>query len=114
MQRKDVLEAALEAVSENGGAPGVDGENVESISKTAEGQEKWIEALHLELKEKRYRASPVHRVWIDKSSGGQRPLGIPTVKDRVVQAAVYLVLMPIWEADFHEQSYGFRPKRQAH
>ena len=79
VQRKDVLEAALEAVSENGGAPGVDGENVESISKTAEGQEKWIEALHLELKEKRYRASPVRRVWIDKSSGGQRPLGIPTV-----------------------------------
>jgi len=114
VQRKDVLEAALEAVSENGGAPGVDGENVESISKTAEGQEKWIEALHLELKEKRYRASPVRRVWIDKSSGGQRPLGIPTVKDRVVQAAVYLVLMPIWEADFHEQSYGFRPKRRAH
>ena len=114
VQRKDVLEAAFEAVSENDGAPGVDGESLESISKTAEGRESWIEALHLELKEKRYRVSPVRRVWIDKRNGEKRPLGIPTVKDRVVQAAVYLVLMPIWEADFHEQSYGFRPKRQAH
>jgi RNA-directed DNA polymerase len=108
VQRKDVLEAAFEAVSENDGAPGVDGESLESISKTAEGKESWIEALHLELKEKRYRVSPVRRVWIDKDNGEKRPLGIPTVKDRVVQAAVYLVLMPIWEADFHEQSYGFR------
>ena len=114
VQRRDVLEAALEAVRENGGAPGVDGESLESISQTAEGKEKWMEALRLELKEKRYRPSPVCRVWIDKRSGGKRPLGIPTIKDRVVQAAVKLVLMPIWEADFHEQSYGFRPKRRAH
>ena len=114
VQCKDVLEAAFEAVSENGGAPGVDGESLESILRTAEDKERWMEALHLELKEKRYRVSPIRRVWIDKRDGAKRPLGIPTVKDRVVQAAVYLVLMPIWEADFHEQSYGFRPKRRAH
>jgi group II intron reverse transcriptase/maturase len=114
VQRKDVLEAAFKAVAENGGAPGVDGESLESITETAESKERWMEALRMELKEKRYRPSPVRRVWIDKRSGGKRPLGIPTVKDRVVQAAVYLLLMPIWEADFHEQSYGFRPKRRAH
>jgi len=114
VQRRDVLHAALAAAEENGGAPGVDGQTLASITATAQSREKWLEELRLELKDKRYRPSPVRRVWIPKSSGGQRPLGIPTVKDRVVQAAVYLVLMPIFEADFHEQSYGFRPKRRAH
>jgi RNA-directed DNA polymerase len=113
--RKDVLAAALAAVVENGGAPGVDGESLATITATSESREQWLEALRGELQAKTYRPSPVRRVWIAKrSGGGERPLGIPTVKDRVVQSAVYLVLMPIYEADFHEQSYGFRPKRRAH
>lgn len=112
--RKDVLEAALSAVAENDGAPGVDGQTLASITASAEGREKWLEELRMELKEKRYRPEAVLRVWIEKKSGGERPLGIPTVKDRVVQMAVYLVLMPIFEALFHERSYGFRPRRRAH
>jgi len=113
--RRDVLAAALGAVVSNGGAPGVDGESLTRIVATAQSKEQWLESLHEELRTKRYRPSPVRRVWIPKRSGeGERPLGIPTVKDRVVQAAVYLVLMPIYEADFHDQSYGFRPKRRAH
>lgn len=113
--RKDVLAAALDAVVENGGAPGVDGASLGTITATPQNREAWLEALHGELKTKTCRPSPVRRVWIAKRRGeGERPLGIPTVKDRVVQAAVYLVLMPIYEADFHDQSYGFRPKRRAH
>jgi group II intron reverse transcriptase/maturase len=113
--RKDVLAAALDAVVENGGAPGVDGERLETITATPESREQWLEALRGELQAKTYRPAPVRRVWIAKGrGGGQRPLGIPTVKDRVVQTAVSLVLMPIYEADFHDQSYGFRPKRRAH
>ena len=112
--RRDVLAAALDAVVENDGAPGVDGESLRTITATPESREQWLEALRGELQAKTYRPAPVRRVWIAKSSGGgQRPLGIPTVKDRVVQSAVYLVLMPIYEADFHDQSYGFRPKRRA-
>lgn len=112
--RRDVLAAALEAVVENGGAPGVDGVSLKTITATVERREQWLEALRGELQAKTYRPAPVRRVWIAKSSGGgQRPLGIPTVKDRVVQSAVSLVLMPIYEADFHDQSYGFRPKRRA-
>lgn len=117
VQRADVLQAAFEAVAVNDGAAGVDGQTLASITATAQSQQAWLEALQRELRQKRYRASPVRRVWIPKGSGSQhgeqRPLGIPTVKDRVVQMAVYLVLMPIFEADFHEQSYGFRPKRRA-
>ena len=128
MLRRDVLRAALEAVAENGGAPGVDGERLETIAATAQSKEpfrqaqgpepvegQWLETLREELRTKSYRPSPVRRVWIAKRSGeGERPLGIPTVKDRVVQSAMYLVLMPVYEADFHDQSYGFRPKRRAH
>ncbi len=110
-----MLRAALEAVAENGGAPGVDGERLETIAATAQSKEQWLETLREELRTKSCRPSPVRRVWIAKRSGeGERPLGIPTVKDRVVQSAMYLVLMPVYEADFHDQSYGFRPKRRAH
>jgi RNA-directed DNA polymerase len=112
--RQDVLNAALEVQIRNGGASGVDGETLESINATPQKRQQWLERLREELKTKRYRPSPVRRVMIPKSSGGERPLGIPTVKDRVVQTAVCMLLMPIWEADFHPQSYGFRPKRRAH
>ncbi len=112
--RKDVLETALAAQQRNGGAAGVDGQSMESITADPALRQQWLDRLQAELKAKTYRASPVRRVMIPKSSGGERPLGIPTVKDRVVQTAVYLVLMPILEADFHPRSYGFRPKRRAH
>jgi RNA-directed DNA polymerase len=112
--RRDVLEAALAAQLRNNGAAGVDGETLAAINATPQTRQQWLDRLQAELKTKTYRASPVRRVMIPKSGGAERPLGIPTVKDRVVQMAVYLVLMPVWEADFHPQSYGFRPKRRAH
>ena len=111
--RQDVLNAALEVQVRNGGAPGVDGETTKSINVSPEKRQQWLVRLREELSTKSYRPSPVRRVMIPKSSGGERPLGIPTVKDRVVQTAVCLLLMPIWEADFHPHSYGFRPKRRA-
>jgi group II intron reverse transcriptase/maturase len=109
-----VLETALRAVTENHGVAGVDGESLDTINATAQTRESWLRALQTELQAKTYRPSAVMRVWLEKPDGGQRPLGIPTVKDRVVQMAVYLVLMPIFEADFHRHSYGFRPKHNAH
>jgi RNA-directed DNA polymerase len=112
--RWDVLSAALEAQIRNDGGAGVDGETLEKIDASPEQRQQWLERLQEELRTKRYRPKPVRRVLIPKSNGGQRPLGIPTVKDRVVQTAVYLLLMPIWEADFHPHSFGFRPKRRAH
>ncbi len=112
--RPDVLNAALEAQWKNGGQAGVDGETLSSIHASPDVRQQWLDRLQEELKAKTYRPSPVRRVMIPKSSGGERPLGIPTVKDRVVQTAVSLMLMPIWEADFHPRSYGFRPKRRAH
>jgi len=109
--RMEVLERALDGQFQNGGGAGVDGESLAGIKPI---RQQWLEQLREELRTKRYRPSAVLRVMIPKSSGGLRPLGIPTVKDRVVQAALCLMLMPIWEADFHSRSYGFRPKRRAH
>jgi len=114
LTRREWLEHALRLVVRNGGAPGVDGESLDRIMATPQTQAQWLDALQRQLKDKTYRPSPVRRVFIPKRHGGQRPLGIPTVKDRVVQMAALLVLGPILEADFHPRSYGFRPGRNAH
>jgi len=114
----DILETALRMVARNGGCAGVDGVEIEDVTGDEEGDRsktaKWLEELAMELKDKRYRPSPVLRVLIPKADGKKRPLGIPTVKDRVAQAAAVLVLMPIFEADMHEHSYAYRPGRNAH
>lgn len=112
--RTDTLWAAWETVRRNGGAPGVDAVSIEQITATPEGEAAWVEAIQRSLKEKTYRAQPVRRVYIPKADGKQRPLGIPTLADRVVQAAVKLILEPIFEADFEDCSHGFRPGRSAH
>jgi len=114
VQRADVLATAWRRVKANAGAAGVDGVSIEELAADAQLEAAWLGALREELHRKTYRPKPVRRVQIPKASGGLRKLGIPTVKDRVVQMAVYLVLMPIFEADFHPHSYGFRPSRSAH
>jgi group II intron reverse transcriptase/maturase len=111
--RADILGHAYCLVRANKGAPGIDGVSFESIEKDG-GEIKFVQKLEQELKEKRYRCQPVRRVWIPKPDGSQRPLGIPTIRDRVVQMALKLVIEPIFEADFCDNSYGFRPKRSAH
>ncbi len=108
--RRDGLEAALEAVVRNRGKPGMDGVTVEQIDA---GREAFLDELQTALRARSYRPSPVLRVWIAKANGKQRPPGIPTVKDRIVQMALLLLLQPIFEADFHENSYGYRPGKSA-
>jgi RNA-directed DNA polymerase len=110
--RPDILAHAYALAKANGGATGPDGMTFEEIE--ASGGTALLEELHDELKTKRYRPGPVRRVYIPKLSGGERPLGIPNIRDRVVQTAAKLVLEPIFEADFDPDSYGFRPKRSAH
>jgi RNA-directed DNA polymerase len=112
--RLDVLEEALRRVYTNKGAPGVDGLKVEDIMASEESKSEFLGQLRSELLEKTYRPMPVRRVWIPKASGGKRPLGIPTVKDRVAQQACLLILEPIFESDFEDCSYGFRPGKSAH
>ena len=112
--RKDVLLEAWRRVKANRGAPGIDRQDFEYIEDKI-GLEKFLTKIHDELKEKRYRPKPVLRRWIEKPGKTEkRPLGIPIVRDRVVQMAAKLVLEPIFEANFLECSYGFRPKRSAH
>jgi RNA-directed DNA polymerase len=113
IHRDDVLTDAWCLVLKNNGAPGVDGMSCEDIIK-GPGVRQFLEDLQEELRTRRYRPQPVKRVYIPKPDGRLRPLGIPTVKDRVVQAAALLILEPIFEADFLDSSYGFRPGRSAH
>jgi RNA-directed DNA polymerase len=110
--RGDILAHAYALSRANGGAPGVDGETFARIEDGGVGR--WLDELREDIRTGRYKPQPVRRVRIPKSSGvGQRPLGIPTIRDRVVQTAATLVLEPIFEADFDEAAYGYRPKRSA-
>jgi len=105
--REDVLDEAYRRCCANAGASGVDGETFDQID--AHGIDRWLGKLRKELVAGSYAPRPLLRVWIPKSNGGQRPLGIPTIRDRVVQMAVVLVIGPIFEADLLPQQYGFRP-----
>jgi RNA-directed DNA polymerase len=109
--REDILAHAYALAHENGGAPGVDGVTFEQIE--AAGLTEWLSGLREELRQKTYRSQPVRRVLIPKPGGGERPLGIPTIRDRVVQTAVKIVIEPIFEADLEPNTYGYRPNRSA-
>src|SRR5713226_6968632 len=111
MYREDVLVHAYALVRSNQGAPGVDGQSFWGIE--SKGLEGWLSGIREDLRAKTYRPQAVRRVMIPKPGGGQRLLGIPTIRDRVVQTAAKLVLEPICEADLEPSAYGYRPKRSA-
>ena len=113
VNRADILQHAYHLVQSKKGAPGIDGVSFATI-EAEEGVGQFLAGLSEEVKCKTYRPMPVRRVMIPKPDGSQRPLGIPTIRDRVVQMAVKLIIEPIFEADFCDCSYGFRPKRSAH
>lgn len=110
--RQDVLAHAYRLTRAKRGSAGVDGQDFEAIE--AYGIDRWLDELAQALKDKTYRPEPVRRVWIDKTNGKQRPLGIPTIRDRVAQTAAVLVLMPILEVDLAPEQYAYRPGRTAH
>jgi RNA-directed DNA polymerase len=109
--REDILNHAYRLARANNGSPGVDGERFEDIEK--QGLEEWMKGLREELRKQTYRPQPVRRKMLRKPGGGERPLGIPTIRDRVAQTAAKLVLEPIWEADMEPNAYGYRPRKSA-
>jgi RNA-directed DNA polymerase len=111
MYREDILTYAYKLVKANHGAPGVDGQNFQDIE--SQGLVEWLDGIRKDLRATTYKPQPVRRVMIPKPGGGERPLGIPTIRDRVVQTAAKLLLEPIFEADLEPSAYGYRPKRSA-
>lgn len=112
--RMDILNHAYRLVKANKGACGVEGVTFASIEEMKGGVQGYLDSVARELREKTYNPMAVRRVLIPKADGSKRPLGIPTIKDRIVQMAVKVVIEPIFEADFQDSSYGFRPKKSAH
>ncbi len=109
--REDVMAHAYAVAKANKGAPGVDEQTLEQIESG--GLKEWLDGIGKDLRAKTYKPQPVRRVMIPKPGGGERPLGIPTIRDRVVQTAAKLILEPIFEADLDPDAYGYRPKRSA-
>src|SRR5579863_5593136 len=109
--RRDVLAFAYACCKANGGAAGVDGQSFEDIEEY--GLERWMDELTEELRSRTYRPRPVRRVYIPKPDGKQRPLGVPTIRDRTVESAAVLVLEPMFEADLQSEQYAYRQGRSA-